>query len=314
METVRADFTERLARHRQFILDNWPAELMAGREGRWEWHPKRGTKTPRPEQEPAAPKNAYRAATVRRDGGSWRWLLARRPMSEADALNRTATAAEVNAPTGNQYLDMCIWKGFFPGRTRQFCTEELKTLPITLQVVGPMLKCGPVLQWLGIRADESHSRAKQPRFNHHESGAMVWRPIFHWSIEDVWVMHRKHGIAPNPLYARGAQRVGCYPCINCQKGEIALIVRDSPEHIERIAEWERRVQLASKYQEASFFPAMTDPTDADRRGHGDYATIHDIAEWAKTTRGGRQYGMFFNEQEGGGCTSDLGLCERDEAA
>lgn len=31
----------------------------------------------------------------------------------------------------------------------------LKALPITLQVVCPMLKHGPVLQWLRIRADES---------------------------------------------------------------------------------------------------------------------------------------------------------------
>jgi 3'-phosphoadenosine 5'-phosphosulfate sulfotransferase (PAPS reductase)/FAD synthetase len=309
VEWVRADFTERLAKHKQFILDKWPAELMAGREGRWQWMPRRETETPRPESEPAPPKNIYRSATVRCDGGSWRWLLARKPMSEADARSRAAEAASVNEPSGNTYLDMCIWKGFFPGRTRQFCTEELKTTPIIEQVVLPMLKRGPVLQWLGIRALESAPRSKQPRFNHHECGCMVWRPIFRYTLADVWALHLKHGILPNPLYAEGFERVGCFLCINCKKGEVRRAAEFGPEHIEKIRNWEHRVMLASKYREATFFPAMTDPTDSDRRGHGEYAGIDSIVEWSKTSRGGRQFDMFFEQQSGGGCSSDLGLCE-----
>jgi hypothetical protein len=37
--------------------------------------------------------------------------------------------------------------------------------------------------------------------------------------------------------------------------------------------------------------------------------IRTLVEWSKTGRGGRQYDMFFAQQAGGGCTSDLGLCE-----
>ncbi|MEO7326519.1 MAG: phosphoadenosine phosphosulfate reductase family protein [Dokdonella sp.] len=68
-------------------------------------------------------------------------------------------AAALHEPTGNPYLDLCISKGRFPSRMAQFCTGELKEIPITTQVVAPMLKAGPVLQWLGIRADESRHRA-----------------------------------------------------------------------------------------------------------------------------------------------------------
>jgi len=216
-------------------------------------------------------------------------------------------AAALHEPTGNPYLDLCISKGRFPSRMAQFCTGELKEIPITEQVVLPMLKAGPLLQWLGIRADESANRAKQPRYNHHESGSVLWRPIFRWSVQDVWDQHRKHGIAPNPLYAQGMNRVGCMPCINCRKSELRSIAVRFPDHIDRIERWERVVSSANKRRAATFFPAVTDPTDVDRPGT--YAGIRTVVEWSRTTRGGRQYGMFFDQQTGGGCTSDLGLCE-----
>lgn len=216
-------------------------------------------------------------------------------------------AASLNVPTGNPYLDLCISKGRFPSRMAQFCTEELKTIPITTQVVGPMLKDGRVLQWLGIRADESSNRARQPRYNRHESGSYVWRPIFRWSIEDVWAQHRKHGLAPNPLYAMGFGRVGCMPCINCRKGEIRRMADLFPEHVERVRRWEDILARSNKRRSATFFPAVTDPTDADRPGT--YARIDTIIEWSRTGRGGRQFDLFFQAQPGGGCTSDLALCE-----
>jgi hypothetical protein len=58
---------------------------------------------------------------------------------------------------------------------------------------------------------------------------------------------------------------------------------------------------------ATFFPAVTDPTDVDRPGT--YSRIRTLVEWSKTGRGGRQYDMFFAQQAGGGCASDLGLCD-----
>jgi 3'-phosphoadenosine 5'-phosphosulfate sulfotransferase (PAPS reductase)/FAD synthetase len=170
-----------------------------------------------------------------------------------------------------------------------------------------MLKAGPVLQWLGIRADESRNRAKQPRYNRHESGSYVWRPIFRWTVEDVWAQHRKHGIRPNPLYALGMNRVGCMPCINCRKSELRNIADLFPEHIERIRRWEAIVSRASKSGASTFFNAGTDPTDADRPGA--YSGIHTLVEWSRTARGGRQFDLFFQEQSGGGCSSDLALCE-----
>lgn len=251
VEVVRADFTARLAKHRAYILEQWPKEGIQ------------------------------------------------------DEI--VQAAAELNQPTGNPYLDLCILKGRFPSRMAQFCTEELKTLPIALDVVLPMLKSGPVLQWLGIRAQESRNRAGQPRYNRHETGATVWRPILRWTVEDVWAQHRRHGLAPNPLYALGMGRVGCMPCINCQKGELREIADRFPEHIERIARWEAIVGLANKRRSATFFAPGKDSTDRERPGV--YAGVQTVVEWSRTGRGGRQFDLFFQGQAGGGCTSELGLCE-----
>lgn len=230
-----------------------------------------------------------------------KWAAAGVPQARIDR------ALELMKPTGNPYLDLCIWKGRFPSRIAQFCTQELKVLPITEQVVLPALRQGPVLQWLGIRADESANRRKQPRFNRDDSGSYLWRPIFRWTVEDVWAMHRRHGIPRNPLYDQGMNRVGCMPCVNCAKGELREIAERFPEHVDRIAEWERVVADASKSGGATFFAAATDPMDVDRPGT--YAGIRTVVQWSRTARGGRQYAMFFDQQPGGGCNSDQGLCE-----
>ncbi|MDR6642799.1 3'-phosphoadenosine 5'-phosphosulfate sulfotransferase (PAPS reductase)/FAD synthetase [Luteibacter sp. 1214] len=212
-------------------------------------------------------------------------------------------AARLNEPTGNPFLDLCVSKGRFPSRKGQFCTDDLKTTPIIDQVVLPMLAQGPVLQWLGIRAEESAKRAEQPLWNHHEAGSTLWRPIFSWTVEDVWAIHRRHALRPNPLYAMGAGRVGCWPCVNCRKDELRLIADVTPEHIERLERWEAVVAAANKHRMATFFAPI----------NGDILPIRNVIEWARTGRGGRQFDIFMQQQAGGGCTSDLGLCERSAA-
>ena len=213
-------------------------------------------------------------------------------------------AARLHEPTGNPYLDLCVLKGRFPSSGAQFCTDELKTNPIIEQAVLPALKDGPVLEWLGVRAEESHRRAKLPIWNRHESGCYVWRPIFRWTLADVWEIHTRHGVPRNPLYDKGMSRVGCMPCINCRKGELKSIADQFPEHIERIERWEAVLAKTSKRQASSFFAPI----------NGDVLPIREAVNWSRTGRGGRQLGLFFQQQAGGGCTSDLALCETGEGS
>lgn len=218
-----------------------------------------------------------------------------------------ASAALV--PTGNAFLDLCIWKGRFPSTRAAFCSEELKRNPIMIQVHNPIIDAGDdVISWQGVRRDESIRRSHLPERECKkvfDNGAELWnyRPILDWSSDDCFAMHRKHGIKHNPLYEMGMGRVGCMPCINCRKDELLEISKRFPEVIERIAEWEIIVKEASKRSGATFFSAPSNDNDWSAK-----QTIHTVVEWAKTSRGGKQYD-FIRMDDGPSCTSIYGLCE-----
>jgi 3'-phosphoadenosine 5'-phosphosulfate sulfotransferase (PAPS reductase)/FAD synthetase len=214
-------------------------------------------------------------------------------------------AMELLWPTGNAYLDLCLAKGMFAaGIKRKFCTEELKIKPADEQVVKPLLEAGHrVIQWFGIRADESAKRADEERHprlwrqslvsfesSFTPAGRLVnIRPILDWTVDDIVAYHAARGLRMNPLYAHGFSRVGCFPCINERKGGMALITRHFPEHIERIRTWEQllsEVNVSWRKAEnfldvATFFPAGVVP-GLHRN------SIDDVARWSTTARGGRQ--------------------------
>lgn len=210
-------------------------------------------------------------------------------------------ALEVLKPTGNPFLDLCLWKGRFPSTMARFCTQELKVIPVYEQIYLPLLNAGEhVVSWQGIRAQESRKRAVMPEREDTPEGFEIYRPLIKWDIYDVFKMHEKHGIKPNPLYKQGMGRVGCMPCINSRKDELYEIGRRFPEEIERVAEWERIVSKASKRGSATFFTS-------DERGHG----INDVVEWSKTSRGGSNYDLMklVDWEDVPMCSSQYGLCE-----
>lgn len=219
----------------------------------------------------------------------------------ADIVARTLAVFD-KGPTGIPFLDLCIIKGRFPSRKAQFCTDELKKQPLNKYTLDLVAQYKEVESWQGVRADESANRAKLPE---RETGGelfTIYRPILSWSVEDVFALHKKHGVEPNPLYKLGMGRVGCMPCINAAKDEILEISRRFPEHIDRIEEWERLVSEASKRSNATFFPSPED------RGDGQLHGIRDRVEWSKTARGGVNLDLF-KALPPASCASRYGLCE-----
>lgn len=284
IETVRADFSERFAERRRSLPAEW------GKEKR---------------------RRKHSHGCDRRPGCDCPIIIS--PPVPDHLITR---ALELLHPTGNPYLDLCLLKGRFPSRKAQFCTEELKLGPCE-DLVRPVLEAGrSVVSWLGERADESLARSKKPVFQRirwAESGSackVLWRPIHKWSATETFERAAYHGLKPNPLYQMGMRRVGCMPCINCSKGEVSQIVKRFPEQLERIREWEELVAAVSRRGDATFFAAPTVPGEGDRR-----ASVDNITEWARTTRGGRQFDMLAEiermraAEEGLLCESAYGLCE-----
>ncbi|SUD59760.1 gp57 [Ectopseudomonas oleovorans] len=230
-----------------------------------------------------------------------------------------AAALEVLQPTGIPYLDLCLWKGRFPSRRAQFCTDELKRDPIITQVFMPLMDGeSMLLSWQGVRLDESQAR----RMRLQGTGACVkavesvggglfnYRPILRWTVDDVFEAHRIFGIKPNPLYLQGCGRVGCMPCVNASKDELREIALRWPDQVARVREWERLVSLASKRGAATFFAAVNDPTvrKTDAITHHTHG-IDRMIEWAQTSRGGRQFDFITESLDGTACSSAYGLCE-----
>ncbi|MBW6090514.1 phosphoadenosine phosphosulfate reductase family protein [Escherichia coli] len=67
-----------------------------------------------------------------------------------------------------------------------------------------MLDAGEVVvQWSGVRGDESSKRAGYERFSTDQRGPEFlynFLPIHQWTAADVFALHKYFGIAPNPLY------------------------------------------------------------------------------------------------------------------
>lgn len=213
---------------------------------------------------------------------------------------------EVQALLG--FADLVRKKRIFPDRTKRFCTTELKMKPIKrfIEAIDD-----EVLNVVGIRADESQARAKLTEIEYSDFfDCDVWRPLLRWTLDDVIAIHKRHGLTPNPLYLRGASRVGCWPCIHARKEEIRLVAEISPERIAEIRELELETtagarRLAEAKGEALDWERSMFSAHVGRNGHRPMP-IDEAVEWARTSHGGKQL-LLVNDAEPG-CVK-WGLCE-----
>lgn len=160
-------------------------------------------------------------------------------------------ALSVMHPSGNSFLDAALLHGKFPMMRDRFCTDELKIQIAFDGAIKPLLDDGEIIvQWSGVRADESDKRAGYARFAQDERDPHFlynFLPIHKWTAADVFALHKYFGIKPNPLYLQGAARVGCMNCVLSTKEEIAQTAARWPEHIEKHHAWEKKVRLASRW-------------------------------------------------------------------
>lgn len=194
-----------------------------------------------------------------------------------------------------------------PTRMARWCTGELKLQP--LRAYHDALCVGDVetVSAMGIRADESESRAKMPMWaDDDEWGGFVWRPLLHWTIGDVIDLHRRHGVPMNPLYHGGAERVGCYPCIFSRKEEIRLLPEWRIAEIEAL-EAETTAERARRNAETPGRYAHEQSTFFQTRDVGRVMGIREIHAWSRTERGGKQLPLLQPLPQGG-CMR-WGTCE-----
>jgi 3'-phosphoadenosine 5'-phosphosulfate sulfotransferase (PAPS reductase)/FAD synthetase len=199
----------------------------------------------------------------------------------------------------------------FPARMQRWCTRELKLKP--LRAYHDEIEADGGAQTacvVGVRAEESKRRAQFCEWEDDDTwGGWMWRPILTWPVSEVLAIHHRHGVPVNPLYLRGHNRVGCYPCIFASKEEIRLVAEHTPSRIAEIAALEtecaeervrRNTDTPGRYShaQASYFQSR----------HGSAPmSIGEVVAWSRTDHGGRQLPLLA-EPPDGGCFR-WGLCE-----
>lgn len=184
----------------------------------------------------------------------------------------------------------------FPSSKMRFCTKTLKIDPLIkyLNEMRYKTRSKPV-NAVGIRKQESQRRSKLNEIEEQDE-ATIWRAIIEWKVEDVISIIKKNGFKPNPLYLRGMDRVGCYPCIYESKHNIRYISLTDPERIEYIDDLEQRVnklrEKEDKKEKSYFFYRQKKPMP-----------IHDVVAWSKN-----KIDNDVEEHEETGCMR-WGLCE-----
>ena len=205
-------------------------------------------------------------------------------------------------PSGNAFQDMLIVNGRAPAQMTRFCTRQLKMEPMAKWLMATTPDHLKPVVITGIRAGESVRRSGLGERSWDGFwGCQLWRPGFNWSEEQVWNILEKKGVPPNPLYALGWSRVGCFPCIMARKSDLALL----PEWAwERLEYWETEILMKAKEgEQRTFFQANILP------GEG-LKTVQMVREWARTSRGGRQFDLFWEEPEDApSCLASWGTCE-----
>lgn len=137
----------------------------------------------------------------------------------------------------------------------------------------------------------------------------IIRPIIDWTGQETISYSLDYGLPLNPLYYRGAVRVGCYPCIMCTKSEITEIVLNDTETIDKI-------RSAEKKSKSSFFSPDYVPKkyrrQRDKNGKP-FALIDDVASYIrdKNATGDLFAEIEKEERESSGrrCMSAYNICE-----
>lgn len=149
--------------------------------------------------------------------------------------------------------------------------------------------------YTGLRAGESARRSRRMPFewNTYFDCESI-NPMIYETEEQMFEYLQSKQVPPNPLYAIGYGRVGCFPCIHANKKQLQLL----PDWAwEKLKEWES--VIGRSWFSAGTVPGIFIPT------------IDDVRKWCRTSFGGKQFDLFKSNDiaDAPSCLSTWGICE-----
>lgn len=157
----------------------------------------------------------------------------------------------ITAKAKTSFFEMVERRGMFPSPANRQCTSDLKRGPIEREI-RRYLKSHPefgglVVNCMGMRAQESASRAKKETFQYSARNSKAgrewydWLPIHDFSEDQVFALIAAAGQEPHWAYGKGMTRLSCCFCIMASTGDLCTAARLNPELYQRYAETEKRI-------------------------------------------------------------------------
>lgn len=168
------------------------------------------------------------------------------------------------------FESLCKRMKWFPDTKHRMCTLQLKIQPMIDYVLS---QNDDLLIIQGIRAAESASRSKMPcsanyfqeyigenrnKRLYRNTDVLKWckghtatveRPMLGMGAQDIIEYILDNGQQPNPLYRRGASRVGCYPCIYARLSEVRAMRHDLA-YVLRVVKLEEEINRLKKREDS----------------------------------------------------------------
>lgn len=219
---------------------------------------------------------------------------------------------------------------WFSDTQKRMCTVQLKIMPMIDYILE---QDSDIVIIQGIRAAESDARSKmscsaeyfaeylnestKKKQLYRKKDVRAWcknhkatveRPFFGSTAQEIIDFILDNGQQPNPLYRRGASRVGCYPCIYSRLSEVKAM-RNDKKYVQRLTELEEEVNRlkGDGGTPSTFFPKGKIPERYCLKYGNGIPAFEDVIRYV--SRDDAQLDMF--EPDGGySCMSVYhGLCE-----
>lgn len=144
-------------------------------------------------------------------------------------------------------LDMALVRGMFPGMKERQCTSDLKRGPIMKWIRNNWKgRKAVIINCMGLRAEESSSRAKRPCLSPmlalSKRGREVWdwNPILGWTEVEVRTYLAARGLPLHTVYEH-LRRFSCRVCIYMTDHDLRAVAKHDPAAIDIIATVEQEI-------------------------------------------------------------------------
>jgi 3'-phosphoadenosine 5'-phosphosulfate sulfotransferase (PAPS reductase)/FAD synthetase len=177
------------------------------------------------------------------------------------------TGVKINKVKNEKVTMLEIIEKYMPTDRFRACNTYLKTYP-TKKFIRQFDE--DILLYVGVRKDESPARNKRyagfrddemyESKNYSSKRQKVYEmyPILNFTEKEVFEFIESKGFYANPLYGKGIDRVGCFPCVCSNMKEIEFCLQDEEgrRNIEKILEIVKKKDLEKVKQEASNYYKM----------------------------------------------------------